>query len=99
MRYEFKGTPGEWHVFDHHLGCGVSDGFSDVAHCHGFNDKRFREEERANAQLIAAAPDLLAACGKVANLNPEAGEIGEGMLRSIISEARAALAKATGDKA
>lgn len=53
-------------------------------------------EAEANARLIAAAPDLLAAARRVANLNPDAGEIGAGMLRTIVAEARAAIAKAEG---
>ena len=41
--------------------------------------------------------DLLALAERVAMLNPDAGEIGAGMLATIVSEARAALAKAKGD--
>ena len=37
---------------------------------------------------------LIQAARRVARLNPDAGEIGEGMLRAIIAEAREALALA-----
>lgn len=51
-----------------------------------------RAENQANAQLIAAAPDLLAALEKVAALMARNGS-GNVLLHS---EIRAAIAKATG---
>ena len=54
-------TPGPWTVFNTHLGVGVCATW-DVAHCGGFDTNRSRDEEVANARLIAAAPDLLEAC-------------------------------------
>jgi len=49
----------------------------------------------ANAQLIAQAPDLLELCKRVARLNPDAGEIGAGMLKQLVDEARRIETKAT----
>jgi hypothetical protein len=55
-------TPGPWQAFHHSAGIGVTakGKYADVAHCSGFDSKRTRDEELANAALIAAAPDLLA---------------------------------------
>lgn len=58
---ETKHTPGPWLVFTNPIGVGVCVDASDVAHCSGFDSKRSRGEEEANARLIAAAPDMLAA--------------------------------------
>lgn len=48
-------------------------------------------EGRANARLIAAAPDLLAACEAMLNDNHTLGELS----RPVANVARAAIAKAT----
>ena len=45
----------------------------------------------------AAVPGLVAALDRVALLNEHAGEIGSGMLMTIVTEARAALAAAKGE--
>lgn len=81
-----------WEIFDTPIGIGVSevDGY-DIAHCSGFDSRRSREEELANARLIAAAPDLLKALQSlVANLAE-----GDFISETRIDAARAAIAKAT----
>lgn len=54
-------------------------------------------ESQANQRLIAAAPELLALAERIARLNPDAGEIGEGTLHTIVEQARAAIAKSRGE--
>ncbi|RSZ60011.1 hypothetical protein HF313_14955 [Massilia atriviolacea] len=59
-------------------------------------------EQRANAHLIAAAPDLLEALRELANdiaerFDMESSSTNPGM-KNAVAEARAAIAKATGGK-
>ena len=54
-------TPGPWRRFSNSIGVGVSTPHSDVAHCHGFDTGRTREEVEANAALIVAAVNALPA--------------------------------------
>ena len=47
-----------------------------------------RGQCEANARLIAKAPELHALAMRIARLNRDAGEIGAGMLASLVDEAR-----------
>lgn len=46
-----------------------------------------------DAQLLANAPKMRDALSRVARLNPDADEIGPGMLKTIVAEARDALSE------
>jgi hypothetical protein len=76
-------TPGPWKTNgDPYVS--TADGKRSIAFC----DTRQAHEDRANARLIAAAPELLSALRQI-----ERGEYCEGEERKIAS---AAIAKATG---
>lgn len=89
-------TPGEWTTQDCAEGIQVygPEGLGEkVALVNGASEYRSWERVKANARLIAAAPDMLAALGKIAR-------IAEGRdfapFSNIEKEARAAIAKAEG---
>jgi len=93
--YTAKHTPGPWHVVKHHDGR--------VAICHGPGSgfwvatisPYWPERVQANARLIAAAPDLLAALqgfGRWLELQPENYQT---HFADLLTAARAAIAKAT----
>lgn len=86
-------TPGPWFVHGPAIGTGPTEsdpcGY-EVAHmlnpykgCIGGRDR-----VDANARLIAKAPELHALALRIARLNRDAGEIGAGMLASLVDEAR-----------
>jgi hypothetical protein len=90
---ETKHTPGPWTAHDDDgtgtLPCVLSDkvnagGNFYVAQCNVFED----------AQLIAAAPDLMEACKAIAALMDGQGRAN---MPEVAGQARAAIAKATGE--
>ncbi len=84
-----KHTPGPWEVFDTIcIGVMSTPRECDVAHCSGHDSGRSRDEELANARLIAAAPDLLTALERILSYDDQV----EGA-----EAARAAIAKAKGE--
>jgi hypothetical protein len=99
---EAKHTPGPW-LFEPHNGYGAKDpdgepwpfGYISTAHPSPIFELSTplvfpHEELVANARLIAAAPDLLAACQAVL------GEWRDGYGLDCIEQLRAAIAKAEG---
>ena len=96
-----KHTPGPWTPFFNDQAIGVSTKRSDIAWVWnknaGLGDSlRSREEDEANARLIAAAPDLLEAAQKV--LSHKRGEDDWLILAVYCRELEAAIAKATGEQ-
>ena len=107
-----KHTPGPWFV-KRRLGCkgigpkrkGHQRGIDEVCDTVGLNEK----EDAANARLIAAAPDLLAACKSALALLREQVELVCGVdfepppnlnaENDEIMRLQAAIAKATGEEA
>ena len=74
-------TPGPWHIAN---GVQIRSNRDQIAKIWMMRDG----EGRANARLIAKAPELHALTLRIARLNRDAGEIGAGMLASLVDEAR-----------
>jgi hypothetical protein len=89
-------TPGPWTFFHWSDKTGVTSDNFDVAHCSGLNSSRTREEEIANARLIAAAPDLLDALQDLFWAVTGFGDF-EAQYPEEYAKARAAIAKARGE--
>ncbi len=93
MKTETKHTPGPWHVADN----GV---FSEHLNGHGnfyvvalpFPKEEPTEQDKANLNLIAAAPDLLAACILAAAIMPSGTPRQNEALKALCN----AIARATG---
>lgn len=79
-----KHTPGKWFVEASHDDIVKSDNGSRIAFCYTTPEVK---QYQANAQLIAAAPDLLEACKAILNDLPElwGDEIVEGEGRFTLS--------------
>lgn len=102
-----KFTPGPWHANWTRLN-GKAIGFHVADETHGsirpiceFYDGTEAmppEEVEANARLIAAAPELLGVLELAIRRLEIAHANGESIMREWIVDARAALAKATGDQ-
>lgn len=86
-------TPGPWIIETEPFNVWTTDGFL-IAHCvrgfGDFNDDEAWETGVANARLIAAAPDLLAACKRAEKC------IKEYEPREALNDLEAAIAKAEG---
>jgi hypothetical protein len=108
MKTEPKWTPGPWRNGDPknlmspgHV-MAKRDGWSSgylVAACCGASDssdRGLRFEQIANADLIAAAPDLYAALDAMLRCEAEGGDLED--LRRVNAAAEAALAKARGEQ-
>lgn len=67
-----------------------ANGFSSIT-----SPGRYQDEAKANARVAACGPEFLLLARKIASLNPNAGEIGDGMLAQIVAESRRLVEKAT----
>ena len=101
----FKGTPGPWEASDDVILCGDPDMAIGTAFpCDRDESKygtgfKYGEISKANASLIAAAPELLEALRDVIGWIPDAGPWFTEEPRKSVERARAALRKATGEQA
>lgn len=92
-----KHTPGPWYT----MGAGVYTGSDNLAHIATAHFYGVPGDPMANARLIAAAPDLLAALQTLMRADYERntfpGFASAGNFVRATEAARAAIAKATGD--
>lgn len=96
-------TPGPWHISDETNPLITNDsGSVDVAQVFMYDEGTFgslRPNAYADARLIAAAPDLLAALRLIANSEEFSGDTVVCDFATLQSVARAAIARATGGDA
>jgi hypothetical protein len=91
-----KHTPGPWGVLDHAILSEKVNAYGNFwVAGFGRGDAQLTEEDHANARLIAAAPELLAACQRLLNTCGLSEDIIDEMDVEAIELARAAIAKAT----
>lgn len=85
-----KYAPGPWTQGHSRIGktCVWVGGLTEPEHGLGPCSEWIDCETEANARLIAKAPELHALALRIARLNRDAGEIGAGMLASLVDEAR-----------
>jgi hypothetical protein len=105
-----KHTPGPWRTRDHHAaGIDIIAGRAEIGNIGAPSSDGAPNwpEVKANARLITAAPDMLAACesirdrvdGALDAFDADEQDSGEGLeLVRIRAMARAAIARAKGDK-
>lgn len=95
---EFKGTPGPW-VIDEWSMTGINSESKHVALVnyshHGLPNDVYGDEHEANANLIAAAPELLQALQLIVSYHDDGNE---GLHREDLEMARKAIAKALGQQ-
>jgi hypothetical protein len=90
-----KHTPGPWTTPDAYPNAIQVTSASGWICSLEVNKVNATEEQKANARLIAAAPELLRVAELAATLNTQTNHIGSGMLSELVERARAAIAKAT----
>ena len=94
-----KYTPGPWTVDESHIDGAINAGKRHVAlanfyNCHDEEMRVTRDQQKANTQLIAAAPDLLDAA-QTALECLEGGGFGKAYAEDVL---RAAIRKAEGEE-
>lgn len=94
---EFKGTPGPWKVTYRHIQKVVAENGALIATCNRLGSLI---ELQATARLIAQAPELFRIVSRLADLSDGLNNSNSGaeeMACRLAEQARAAIAKATGE--